>query len=58
MLRDAGVRLGRVHRDDSGVTSIEYGIAAALIAAVVSGAVRLLGEKVTGSFDLLNSLLT
>lgn len=40
-----------------GVTAIEYGLIAALIAVVIVGAVTLVGEKLTNTFNTIaNSL--
>ena len=43
--------------DENGVTAIEYGLMAALIAAVIAGAVTLLGEKVRTVFNTVNTAL-
>ena len=37
--------------DEEGVTALEYGMIAALIAAVIVGAVETLGTNVKGAFD-------
>ena len=37
-------------QDDEGVTAIEYGLIAALIAVVIIGAVTLVGTELTGVF--------
>jgi len=37
--------------DESGATAIEYGLIAALIAVVIIGAVTLLGENISASFN-------
>jgi len=39
-----------VHRDDRGATAVEYALLIALIAAVIFGAVLLLGQSVLGLF--------
>jgi pilus assembly protein Flp/PilA len=39
-----------VHRDDRGATAVEYALFIALIAAVIFGAVLLLGQSVLGLF--------
>lgn len=41
--------------DENGVTAIEYGLMAALIAAVIAGAVNLLGIKIENLFTGINS---
>ena len=43
--------LKRFGRDQSGATAIEYGLIASLIALVIIGAVGLLGEKNSQSFQ-------
>ena len=37
-------------KDEAGVTSIEYGLLAALIALVIIGAVALVGTNLSGTF--------
>ncbi|AOI74580.1 hypothetical protein WI36_03090 [Burkholderia ubonensis] len=54
--------LARVHRsgflrDDSGVTAIEYGLIAALIAVVIIGAVQLVGQDLNGVFTMIGNEL-
>ncbi|MDZ4101993.1 MAG: Flp family type IVb pilin [Hydrogenophaga sp.] len=41
----------RFLRDEEGVTAIEYGLIAALIAVVIIGAVTLVGENLEGVFN-------
>ncbi len=41
----------RFMRDEEGVTAIEYGLIAALIAVVIIGSVRVLGTTLQGVFD-------
>jgi pilus assembly protein Flp/PilA len=43
--------------DESGVTAIEYGLIAALIAVVIIGAVSTLGTKLSGTFSQVASSL-
>ena len=43
--------LNKFLRDDSGVTAIEYGLIAALIAVVAITALRLLGTNVSTGFN-------
>jgi pilus assembly protein Flp/PilA len=45
-------------RQDDGVTALEYGMIAALIAAVIIGTVKILGGKVDTAFGTLNTALT
>jgi pilus assembly protein Flp/PilA len=40
----------RLRRDDRGATAVEYGLMVALIAAVIIGAVTLLGTKLNTLF--------
>ena len=41
----------RFFKDDSGATAIEYGLIAALIAAVLIGTLKLLGEGLNDKFS-------
>jgi len=43
--------------DEEGVTAIEYGMIAALIAAVIVGAVTLIGADVKTAFDKIATAL-
>ena len=47
----------RFLKDESGATAIEYGLIAALIAAVIVTAVGLIGKKLESTFDGINSKL-
>jgi pilus assembly protein Flp/PilA len=38
-------------RDESGATAIEYGLIAALISVVIIGAVQLVGQNLTATFQ-------
>jgi pilus assembly protein Flp/PilA len=40
-------------KDDEGVTALEYGLIAALIAGVIIGAVTTLGTNVQGTFNTI-----
>ncbi|MCO5101065.1 MAG: Flp family type IVb pilin [Burkholderiaceae bacterium] len=44
-------------RDEEGVTAIEYGLIAALIAVVIVGAVRLTGTTLNGIFGDIQKAL-
>jgi pilus assembly protein Flp/PilA len=44
--------------DQSGVTAIEYGLIAALIAVVIIGAVSTVGTNMSGMFTFIASNLT
>jgi pilus assembly protein Flp/PilA len=48
----------RFVNDQSGVTAIEYGLIAGLIAVVIIGAVTALGTKVQGKFQAVADALT
>ncbi len=50
--------LKRFVRDEDGVTAIEYGLIAALIAVVIIGAVEAVGGGVSGVFNEVSSALT
>jgi pilus assembly protein Flp/PilA len=47
----------RFVNDQSGVTAIEYGLIAALIAVVIIGAVTTLGTKVQATFSTVAAAL-
>lgn len=40
-------------REDDGVTAIEYGLIAALIAVVIIGAVTIVGDRLCATFNLV-----
>jgi pilus assembly protein Flp/PilA len=44
-------------RNDDGVTAIEYGLIAALIAVVIIVAVRLIGTNLDSTFDAVGAAL-
>jgi pilus assembly protein Flp/PilA len=48
----------RFYRDEEGVTAIEYGLIAALIAVVIITAVALVGTNLTAVFDFVAGKLT
>ncbi|UOA25416.1 Flp family type IVb pilin [Pseudosulfitobacter sp. DSM 107133] len=48
----------RFARDEDGATAIEYGLFAALIAAVIVGTVATLGTNVHTGFQTVNTALT
>ena len=48
-------RLAKV--EERGATAVEYGLLVALIAAVIIGAVVILGGKLKGAFEDVNSSL-
>jgi pilus assembly protein Flp/PilA len=43
--------LWRFVKDEAGVTAMEYGLIAALIAVVIIGAVQAVGTGLTGTFN-------
>jgi pilus assembly protein Flp/PilA len=45
-------------RDEQGVTAIEYGLIAALIAVVIIAAVKLIGTQLDITFDKIGTALT
>lgn len=45
-------------RDEEGVTAIEYGLIAALIAVVIIAAVRVVGEQLDITFDFIGDELS
>ncbi len=45
-------------KDRKGATAVEYGMIVALIAAVIVGAVQLLGTRINGAFGTINTALT
>lgn len=47
--------IAKLLKDESGATAIEYGLIAALIAAVIVGAVTTLGETLQGVFEDINT---
>lgn len=51
-------QLVRFVKEDEGATAIEYGLLAALIAAVIVGTVGTLGQTVNTAFTNVNSGIT
>ena len=49
--------VSRFLKDESGATAIEYGLIAALIAAVIVTAVSAIGGKLNSTFMLINGKL-
>jgi len=47
----------RFCRDEAGVTAIEYGLIAALIAVIIIGAVATVGTSLSGTFNSVASSL-
>ena len=45
-------------RDEEGVTAIEYGLIAALIAVVIIGAINTVGTSLTATFNSVSANLT
>ncbi|MDQ0141775.1 Flp family type IVb pilin [Cupriavidus necator] len=50
-------RLQAFHRDEDGVTAIEYGLIAALIAVVIIGTVQTVGTNLTAVFSFIGAEL-
>ena len=50
--------LTRFARDESGVTAIEYGLIAALIAVVIIASVTLVGTALVAIFEFIANALT
>ena len=48
----------RFASDETGVTAIEYGLIAGLIAVVIISAVTLVGTNLTGKFSAISGALT
>jgi pilus assembly protein Flp/PilA len=44
-------------KDDKGASAVEYGLLVALIAAVIVGAVTLLGGNLTATFNYVASIV-
>ncbi len=44
-------------KDEEGVTALEYGLIAALIAVAIIGAVTILGGKVSTTFDTVSATM-
>jgi pilus assembly protein Flp/PilA len=44
-------------KDDKGASAVEYGLLVALIAAVIVGAVTLLGGNLKATFDFVASIV-
>ena len=55
---DMKKKLQTAWRDDRGVTAIEYGLIAALIAVVIIGAVTLVGEELQSTFTTISTKLS
>ena len=51
-------KIKRFFKDDEGVTAIEYGLMAALIALVIIGAVTLLGKNLSKTFTSVANTVT
>jgi pilus assembly protein Flp/PilA len=49
--------LTRFVKDESGVTAMEYGLIAALVAVVIIGAVQLVGTNLTNTFNTIAGAL-
>ena len=49
--------IGKLLRDESGATAIEYGLIAALISVVIIAAVTLVGTKLSAVFNSIGTAL-
>ncbi|HYS64647.1 MAG TPA: Flp family type IVb pilin [Paraburkholderia sp.] len=54
-LRIGAARIKRFVSDEQGVTAIEYGLIAALIAVVIIGAVKTVGEDLNSVFTTIGN---
>ena len=52
-----GTSLKKLWNEDEGVTALEYGLIAALIAVVIIAAVRLVGTKTSSTFDSVQAAM-
>jgi pilus assembly protein Flp/PilA len=50
--------LQKLHRDEKGVTALEYGLLAALIAAVIMVSVQSLGQTIDTTFTNIDSSMS
>ena len=50
-------RINSLRTEEEGATAVEYGLIVALIAAVIVGAVALLGEQILGAFETVSDEL-
>lgn len=57
LIRSLAPALKRFIRDERGVTAIEYGLIAALIAVVIIGTVTTVGENLDGVFSEIGTKL-
>ncbi len=48
----------KLHRDEKGVTALEYGLLAALIAAVIIVSVQSLGETIDTTFSDIDTAMS
>ncbi len=54
-MRSVSELFARFLKNESGATAIEYGLIAALIAAVIIGAVSAIGSNLNGTFTTIGS---
>ena len=50
--------LTQFFKEEDGATAVEYGIMVALIAAVIIGAVQLMGQNTDAAFDSVNTAMS
>jgi pilus assembly protein Flp/PilA len=51
-------KLTQFFKEEDGATAVEYGIMVALIAAVIIGAVQLMGQNTDAAFDSVNTAIS
>ena len=51
-------KLTQFFKEEDGATAVEYGIMVALIAAVIIGAVQLMGQNTDAAFDSVNTAMS
>ena len=54
----AGLLTARLHREDRGVTAVEYGLILALIAGVIIAGLLILGPALAGLFSSAGSCVS
>lgn len=50
-------QLKRFKKDENGVTAIEYGLIAALVAVAIVGATRALGTQLSATFNAVSAAM-
>lgn len=57
LFAQVSLQAARFHRDEEGVTAMEYGLIAALVAVAIIAAVSLVGTNLSSVFDEIASEL-